>query len=151
MKYAQVRLMTQRFDETFDFYNKRLGLSVAWGKKGDVYASFRTENSVELAIFQADLMESHIGHVTEERDKIHDKIHDKIMLSFTVDDIDRCYQELLKKGITCINEPRDMPAWGIRCLHLRDPEGNLIEVNQELPKDKWSDDLREDADKYANN
>ncbi len=147
MKYAQIRLMTQRFDETFDFYNKGLGLPVTWGKKGDVYACFRTENSVELAIFQAELMESHIGHVTEERDKIHDKI----MLSFAVDDIDRCYQEFLTKGITCINEPCDMPEWGIRCLHLRDPEGNLIEVNQELPKDRWCDDLREDADKYGNN
>jgi lactoylglutathione lyase len=145
MKYAQIRLMTQNFDETFDFYNKGLGLPVTWGRKGDVYASFRTENSVELAIFQADLMESHIGYVTEERSKIHDKI----MLSFAVDDLDRCYQEFLSKGITCINEPRDMPAWGIRCLHLRDPEGNLIEVNQELPKHKWSDDLREDADKYG--
>ena len=146
MKYAQIRLMTQRFDETFDFYNKGLGLPVTWGNKGEVYASFLTENSVELAIFQADLMESHIGHVTEARDKIHDKI----MLSFTVDDIDRCYQEFLKKGLTCINEPRNMPTWGIRCLHLRDPEGNLIEVNQELPKDKWSDDLRQEADMYGN-
>lgn len=146
MKYAQIRLMTQRFNDTFDFYSKGLGFSIVWGKKGDVYASFRTEDSVEITIFQADLMEKHIGHVTKERAMIHDKI----MLTFSVEDIDRCYQEFLDKSITCINEACDMPAWGIRCLHLRDPDGNLIEVSQELPKEKWNDDLREEAEQYGN-
>lgn len=26
-----------------------------------------------------------------------------------------------------------LPDWGIRTAHLRDPDGNLIEINQPLP------------------
>ena len=86
-------------------------------------------------------MESYIGQTTKDRGKIHDKI----MLAFSVDDLDRNYRQFIEKDIICINQPRDMPDWGIRCLHLRDPEGNLIELNQELPKDKWSDNLLQSA------
>ena len=36
-------------------------------------------------------------------------------------------KHFLKKGINFINEPTDMPDWGMRVVHLRDPEENLIE------------------------
>ena len=32
----------------------------------------------------------------------------------------------LKKGISFINEPTDMPVWGMGVVHLRDPGDNLI-------------------------
>lgn len=144
MKLTYTRLMTEHFDETYDFYAQRLGFPATWGQKGDVYASFKVSGDVELAIFDAKLMDDHIGHVTTDREKIHDKM----MLAFTVDDLDREYQRLKEQGISCLNEPHDVTNWGIRCLHLRDPEGNLIELNQELPKEQWSKDLLDDAEKY---
>jgi catechol 2,3-dioxygenase-like lactoylglutathione lyase family enzyme len=144
MKLTYTRLMTERFDETYDFYTQGLGFPSTWGRKGEVYASFKVSDNVELAIFKAELMDAHIGHITTDRAKIHDKM----MLSFTVEDLDWEYQRLTAKGVSCLNEPHDEVNWGIRCLHLRDPEGNLIELNQELPKDKWSKDLLNDAEKY---
>jgi catechol 2,3-dioxygenase-like lactoylglutathione lyase family enzyme len=145
MKLTNTRLITERFDETYDFYAQGLGLQVTWGQKGDVYVSFRVGGDVELALFEAKLMDEHIGHATEDRKKVHDKM----MLVFTVDDLDREYRRLKEQGIPCLNEPHDVTNWGIRCLHLRDPEGNLIELNQELPKEQWSKDLLGDAEKYT--
>ena len=37
------------------------------------------------------------------------------------------YQTFLTKGLKFVNQPTDMPDWGMRIVHLRDPEENLIE------------------------
>ena len=37
-----------------------------------------------------------------------------------------------------------MPDWGLRVAHLRDPDGNLLELFQDLPKDQWSASLHDD-------
>ena len=50
------------------------------------------------------------------------------MVVFEVENVDDTYQAFLKKGINFINEPTDMPDWGMRVVHLRDPEENLIEL-----------------------
>ncbi len=42
-----------------------------------------------------------------------------------------------------------MTGWGIRVVHLKDPEGNLIELNTELDKLKWDEDLLKDAKEYT--
>lgn len=43
-------------------------------------------------------------------------------------------------------EPKDYPDWGIRAAHVRDPDGNLIEIENEMPKGEWSQELlKEDA------
>jgi len=144
MKLSYMRLMVDDFDACFEFYSDALGLEVTWGQKGDVYASFKGTEGVQLAIFKAELMDSHIEHTTENRKQISDKM----MLVFESDNLDESYARFVKLGVSCINTPHEMPGWGIRCMHLRDPEGNLIELNQELPKEQWSADLLEDADKY---
>jgi hypothetical protein len=46
------------------------------------------------------------------------------------------------RGVSFLNEPHDRPDWGIRVLHLRDPDGLLIELNEPLPTDQWSKELR---------
>jgi predicted enzyme related to lactoylglutathione lyase len=49
------------------------------------------------------------------------------MVSFEVENVDKIYQEFLDKGVEFINQPTDMPDWGMRVVHLRDTEENLIE------------------------
>ena len=53
---------------------------------------------------------------------------EKSMISFEVAKVDETYQALLSKGIKFVNEPTDMPDWGMRTVHFRDPEDNLIEL-----------------------
>jgi len=51
---------------------------------------------------------------------------------FEVPNVDRASQELKTKGVVFETEPMDRPEWGIRTAHFRDPDGNLIEINQPL-------------------
>lgn len=53
-------------------------------------------------------------------------------LIIAVDDVDVTYESLKSKGTQFINTPHDMNDWGVRCFHLYDPDGNLIEVNKEI-------------------
>ena len=45
-------------------------------------------------------------------------------------------------------EPTIYSSWGIRAAHLRDPDGNLIEINELLSPEEWSRDLREEQARY---
>jgi hypothetical protein len=36
------------------------------------------------------------------------------------------------RGVQFVTEPHDQEAWVLRVAHLRDPEGNLIEINAPL-------------------
>lgn len=53
---------------------------------------------------------------------------EKMMVSFEVDNVDETFKTLSAKGVEFINQPTDMPGWGMRVVHLRDPEENLIEL-----------------------
>lgn len=55
------------------------------------------------------------------------------LLSMTVDNLDRVYQELCDRqaniSVDIISPPRIMP-WGQKILFLNDPDGNLVEIVQ---------------------
>jgi predicted enzyme related to lactoylglutathione lyase len=139
MKVSECRLLVEKFDECFAFYSQGLGLEVTWGKPGDVYASFKAGEGLMVSIFAAKLMEEHLGKANDARQRSYDPS----MLVFEVNDVDQVYAELATKDIVPLKAPHDMPGWGIRCMHLRDPEGNLLEINTLLPKDKWASELQE--------
>ena len=65
---------------------------------------------------------------------VGEKVIDKVALTFVVADMDAVYKELRRKGVTFISEPHDQETWVLRVTHLRDPEGNLIEINAPLKK-----------------
>jgi hypothetical protein len=51
-------------------------------------------------------------------------------------------------GVAFETEPTAYPGFGIRAAHLRDPDGNLIEINELLPAEEWSQDLREEEERF---
>ena len=59
---------------------------------------------------------------------------EKSMICFEVANVDETCDELWAKGVLFVNEPTDMPGWGARVVHLRDPEDNLIELYTPLVK-----------------
>lgn len=54
-------------------------------------------------------------------------------LGFKVDDVDAAYRELTGKGVPSVASPADRP-WGQRTAYVRDPDGYLIELVQDLPR-----------------
>jgi catechol 2,3-dioxygenase-like lactoylglutathione lyase family enzyme len=125
MKFSNVRLLVKDYKKCFQFYTEQLGLKPLWGDENGCYASFKVADGIEgLAIFVSDYMAPTVGNVEKTQPIGY---REKSMISFEVENVDDTYQAFLEKGIQFINEPIDMPDWGMRVVHLRDPEENLIE------------------------
>lgn len=65
-----------------------------------------------------------------------------------IESLDAEAERLRASGVVLETEPATYPGWGIRAAHLRDPDGNLIEINELLAPEEWSDDLREEQARY---
>lgn len=126
MKFSNVRLLVKDFKTCFKFYNEQLGFEAAWGNEDDCYASFKVADGIEgFALFVSDFMAVAIGNSDKTQPSA---CREKSMISFEVENVDESYKSLLSKGVKFINEPTNMPDWGMRVVHLRDPEENLIEL-----------------------
>jgi catechol 2,3-dioxygenase-like lactoylglutathione lyase family enzyme len=124
MKFSNVRLLVKDYGKCFEFYTEKLGFEAAFDL--GVYASFKVAEGIEgLAIFVSDLMAPAVGNADKSQPT---DCREKMMVSFEVENVDETYKALLAKDVTFINQPTDMPGWGMRVVHLRDPEENLIEL-----------------------
>ena len=125
MKFSNVRLLVKDYKKCFKFYTEQLGLEPLWGDENGCYAAFKVADGIEgFAIFFSDFMASSVGNDEKNQPVGY---REKSMVVFEVENVDDTYQAFLEKGINFINEPTDMPDWGMRVVHLRDPEENLIE------------------------
>ena len=125
MKFSNVRLLVKDYQKCFKFYTEKLGLEPVWGDENGPYANFKVAEGIEgFAIFVSDFMAPAVGNADKTQPFGY---REKSMVSFEVENVDETYQTLLTKDINFINQPMDMPDWGMRVVHLRDPEENLIE------------------------
>lgn len=125
MKFSNVRLLVRDYRKCFKFYTEKLGFELVWGDENGCYASFKVADGIEgFALFVSDLMAPSVGN-SDKTQPID--CREKMMVSFEVENVDETYKAFLKKDIHFINEPIDMLDWGMRVVHLRDPEENLIE------------------------
>jgi len=125
MKFSNVRLLVKDYKKCFKFYTEQLGLEPLGGDENGCYASFKVADGIEgFAIFFSDFMASAVGNDEKTQPVGY---REKSMVVFEVENVDDTYQAFLEKGINFINEPTDMPDWGMKVVHLRDPEDNLIE------------------------
>src|SRR5215471_18666606 len=131
IKFDNMRLLVTRFDETFAFYRDVLGLTLTWGKPGDNYASFAFPGGAQIALFRRSLMADAVGTAAQPATR-HEQ--DTAALVLSVDDVDTVYARLKPAGVEFADAPKDQPVWGIRAMHFRDPDGNLIEMFSPLKK-----------------
>ena len=125
MKFSNVRLLVKDYKKCFKFYTETLGLEPAWGDENSCYASFKVAEGIEgFALFVSDFMAPVVGNADKTQPSGY---REKSLASFEVENVDETYQALLAKGVNFINQPTDMSDWGMRVVHLRDPEENLIE------------------------
>ncbi len=55
----------------------------------------------------------------------------RTILSVEVPDVDGLLDQVTELGGTVLSPPSDMP-WGQRVVHLRDPDGNALNLTQEI-------------------
>ena len=123
MKLTHVRLLVDDAPACFRFYRDVVGLTPTWGTETEGYADFDTGGGSTLAIIGC----AGQSEVVELR-----AAGDNAILVFVVDDLEGTLAGLRQRGAEP-GEIVDRPDWGIRFAHLRDPAGNLIEVNSPIP------------------
>jgi catechol 2,3-dioxygenase-like lactoylglutathione lyase family enzyme len=126
LELTHIRLLVNDIETCREFYKNKLGLQEQLAVVEGIYYELVAGDCI-LALYKRDLMESVAG-VT----MAGEIAADKVALTFQVDDVDAVYKELSSKGVKFTTEPHDQEAWVLRVAHLRDPEGNLIEINAPL-------------------
>ncbi len=125
-RFNYVRLLVENYRGTFRFYRDVLGLTLLRGDTDSEYAEFEAPG-VRLALFQRARMADALG-IPEP--KSEGRGH--VTLVFAVDDVDAAHKELERKGVRFIFAPRTHEDWDVRTAHFRDPDGNVIEINQRI-------------------
>jgi catechol 2,3-dioxygenase-like lactoylglutathione lyase family enzyme len=145
MKLTHVRLLVDDFDACFRFYRDVMGFEVQWGAEGSGYADFRSpRGEAMVALMDRRGMPDALGGLPPASGG-----GDHAMLVFDAADLDSTVSALKARGARFVAELTERPDWGIRTAHLRDPEGNLIELNSTLPQEQWSDELADEAQRYT--
>ncbi|MGH3382777.1 MAG: VOC family protein [Actinoallomurus sp.] len=125
MELTQVRLIVSDFAACFRFYRDVLGLKPQFDDDSGPYAKFSPdEGSAGIALHdRADLERSLPGLAAAGGDRA--------LVVLRVDDLDAYATEITGRGAVLAGEPTVMGE-RLRVVHLRDPEGNLVELQQWL-------------------
>lgn len=129
IKTTHFRLLVTDYDAEYRFFRDVLGFQPTYGAEGENYADFDC-NGLCVALFKRSLMSDDVK--TSAKPSESDS-QDRVALIFGVADVDAMAADLKKKDVGFVTEPHDRSEWGIRVAHFRDPDGNLIEINQGLP------------------
>lgn len=126
------RLLVTHFAECFRFYEavlpKLIGAHLVKGAEHGPYANWDRGDEAALVLFDRGVMAVTIG--TANLPATADPAQDNTMLACRVDAVDEALALCLEHGAALVAEATDRPQWGptLRTAHLRDPDGNLIEL-----------------------
>jgi catechol 2,3-dioxygenase-like lactoylglutathione lyase family enzyme len=138
MRFEVINLFVNDFQKCFKFYAEKLGLEIDWNDDKS-YANFKVADGITgLSLFLSDANAKTIGNADKKLPTSTD-FREKSMISFNVECVDTVYETLKAKGVEFINEPFDWKDAYMRAVHLRDPEGNLIEIHAALACEKGCD------------
>ena len=126
MRLTHVRLLVDDVERSLAFYRDVLALEVTLGAGDGIYYEL-DGGDVLIALYRRDLMGAMLGS-----DLPPPAQSDALALTFAVDDVDATTQALQERGAELVAEPRDYEVAFLRVAHLRDPDGNLIEINSSL-------------------
>jgi len=125
LEFSQVRLLTSDFRKSWHFYRDRMGLTPAKGHGEPPYGEFVFHGRPLLALFDRKRMASAVG--LSPRPPSSKKIEGPALV-FEVPDVDRAARGLRNRGVRLLKGPTDRPEWGLRTIHLLDPDQYLVEV-----------------------
>jgi len=120
---SHFRLLVSNFPETFRFYREVIGLPTEYRpESAGPYAEFQLGGDRYLGLFDRTLMLDALGiHASERSLDVHS------FLCICVDDVDAEAERLEGLGVELAAPPTDHEPWGMRTVHVRDPEGNIVE------------------------
>lgn len=120
-----VILYVRNLESSIAFYRDVIGLPFKFQESG--YAEFTTRGS-KLGLYDRSRLPDLIGMEATEGGPAGE-------ILFLVDDVDAEAERLRRTGIEIIARPVDRP-WGHRTLHVLDPDGFVVELAQEIPRER---------------
>ncbi|WP_406202944.1 MULTISPECIES: VOC family protein [unclassified Streptomyces] len=126
MELAQVRLLVGDFAACYRFYADVLGLKAQSGATNGPYEKFSpATGSAGIALQDRAMMAEIVGELGDEA-----KGHRSLVV-LRVDDLDTYCEQITARGATLLHDPAPMTD-RMRVAHLKDPEGNLVELQEWL-------------------
>lgn len=107
------------------FYRDAVGLELKFSEHG--YAEFITEGT-KFALFERSQLGELLGREAEAGGGPQAEV------AFLVEDADAEAERLRGAGVRILTGPIDRP-WGHRTVHLLDPDGFVVELAQEIPRE----------------
>ncbi|MDH6450085.1 MULTISPECIES: VOC family protein [unclassified Streptomyces] len=126
MELAQVRLLVTDFTACYRFYADVLGLKPQSGATSGPYEKFSpATGSAGIALQDRSMM-------AEVLDELGDTATGhRSLVVLRVDDLDTYCEQITTRGATLMHGPAPMTN-RMRVAHLKDPEGNLVELQEWL-------------------
>ena len=121
-----VILIVKDLDRSLRFYTGVLGLKL--GHRSGDYAQLDT-GATRLALYTRSAMAKTLGMSLESAALNAPGFE----IGFKVIDVDATFSELVARGALPLVSPTNR-FWGQRTAYVRDPDGHLIELAQELHK-----------------
>ena len=125
-KFTYTRLYVESYETCLKFYRDVLGLEETFASEIDTYVEL-TDGATKLTLLNRNKITEYFGSDTPVS---FGHKNDAIALSFQVEDVDEAFRYLKQQGVEVVSEPWDFVDWGVKLALVRDPEGNLIELNQ---------------------
>ncbi|MFK0289911.1 VOC family protein [Streptomyces sp. NPDC090442] len=126
MELAQVRLLVADFRGCYRFYRDVLGLKPQFDAEDGPYAKFTPDGgSAGIALQERRHMAQVLAELADEPTGY------RSLVVLRVDDIDRYCDEITARGAELAHGPAPMTD-RMRVAHLKDPEGNLVELQEWL-------------------
>jgi len=119
-----VVVVVDDLDRSLGFYVDVLGIELA--HRSGPYAQLAT-GSTRLGLFQRQAMADTLGREIDRPARDAPAFE----LGCKVDDVDHTYATLVAAGVPGEVPPTTRP-WGQRTAYVRDPDGNLVELAQDL-------------------
>ncbi|MFJ5528909.1 VOC family protein [Streptomyces sp. NPDC093261] len=126
MELAQVRLLVSDFAACYRFYADVLGLKPQSGAVDGPYEKFSPAvGSAGIALQERAMMARVLGELGDTA------TGHRSLVVLRVEDLDACCERITSRGVTLLHGPAPMTD-RMRVAHLKDPEGNLVELQEWL-------------------
>jgi predicted enzyme related to lactoylglutathione lyase len=126
MELAQVRLLVSDFAACYRFYAEVLGLRPQSGATEGPYEKFSpVAGSAGIALQDRAMMAEILGELGEV------VTGHRSLVVLRVDDLDTYCEQVVSRGAVLLHGPAPMTD-RMRVAHLKDPEGNLVELQEWL-------------------
>lgn len=124
-EYTYTRLNVANYQACKDFYSKVLGFKIISEDAKDEYAELAT-GETRITLFNR----QKLGTFVDSEAVTYDAEYAGVVLSFRVKSLEDAIAHLKNNNVEMTGTPTNYPRWGFVSAFFRDPDGNLVELEE---------------------